>query len=450
MRQFLLLFGLPLVCVMAGCGTPDEDSVTTTTYWRTLTGSAGDAQDELVKKFNEQHPESHVASEFQGSYAELRTKLLAAASVNEGPEVSQLGTYEILEMAEAGLLVDLLPFAKGPDGIDRSEWPGGLGDAGNIAGYLFWVPFNVSVPILYYNEEAFTKAGLDGPPTTWVDFYEYARKLTVRDEQHRVTQVGLAIWDDAWPLISAIWSEGGELTDPSYSSITLNDPAAVAVLTEFQKLIQEGSATLGVGATGGHRALFKQGGAAMILDSPAPFDEIFTQSSGFTPAVAAFPAGTNGRVYAPGGGGLVMLRSTPVEKRAAAWQFIKFMLEPEQLSYYAKRTGYVAYTKPSKAMLGNLLEDKNRAAVYSAVPFIRADFSFNMNPAIREPFVKAYQQAFVQGADVRKALDDADSEAEARNSENRPRLTLPGIRGLLDSAVVVPEKRSSLNRIFNE
>ena len=46
-------------------------------------------------------------------------------------------------------------------------------------GKMLSMPFNSSTPVLYYNVEAFQKAGLDPdkPPKTWTEVGDYARKL---------------------------------------------------------------------------------------------------------------------------------------------------------------------------------------------------------------------------------------------------------------------------------
>ena len=46
-------------------------------------------------------------------------------------------------------------------------------------GKMLSMPFNSSTPVLYYNVEAFEKAGLDPdkPPKTWPEVAEYAKKL---------------------------------------------------------------------------------------------------------------------------------------------------------------------------------------------------------------------------------------------------------------------------------
>lgn len=401
-----------LVLVLLGCGPAGKRDDSTLVYWRTLTGGAGDAQDELVQRFNEGQETLRVLSEFQGGYGDLAAKLMTAAVSGVGPDVTQLGTFEIRQFAKSGALVDLRPYLDGPKGLDTSDWPGTMAEAGKIDGGIYWLPFNVTVPVLYYNVEAFEEAGLPGPPATWDDFFAYAARLTQRDDRGVVQRHGVALWNITWPLFSAIWSEGGELTSKDYGSITLDGPVVVEVLTAFQNLVREGAASLPDKASGGHRAAFINGQAAMILDSPAPFEEIMDSAVGFTPGTAMYPAGRAGRVYAPGGGGLAIMAITPEVRREGAWRFIRFMLAPEQIAYYARRSGYTAFTEASRASAGDLLADPRRAVMHEALPYLRGDFSVNMSPAIRRAFDEAFQRILIEFADVRQTLEKADAKAE--------------------------------------
>jgi sn-glycerol 3-phosphate transport system substrate-binding protein len=328
--------------------------------------------------------------------------------------VSQLGTFEILEFYKSGVLADLKPYMEGANGLDTTGWPGTMLAAGEFGGSIYWLPFNVAVPVLYYNREAFAEAGLSASPATWDEFFDYARQLTVKDAGGNVQRYGIAYipgWF-SWALTSAIWSEGGEITTKDYSNITLNDPVVVDILTKFQDLVEEGAAILPDSASGGHRGMFKNGQAAMILDSPAPFAEIFAQSVGFTPAVANYPAGKAGKVYNPGGGGVVMLANVAEEKRAAAWEFIKFMLSGESIAYYAQRSGYMAFHPGAQQAVGDLLKDERFAVMHEALPYLRGDFSVNMSPAVRTAFDEAWQRIFVELSDVQATLDEADVKAE--------------------------------------
>ncbi len=392
---------------------PSAQTPVQLTYWHALTGVSGSAQDDLAQEFNASQTAIQVTSEFQGSfYTEIEEKVLIAYAGGDAPEVSQIGTYQIREYARAGMLVDLTPYIQGENGLSTADFPEKILAAGKVGDGIYWLPFNIAVPVLYYNQEAFQEAGLTQPPQTWDEFYDYTRRLTVRDENGAVQRAGTALWDMSWAMLSAIWSEGGDLTDAEYHNITLNDPQAVKVLSRFQDLVKEGAAVLPDKASGGHRGAFKNGQAAMILDSPSPFNEIYEQAVGFTPAVANYPAGARGKVYAPGAGGLVMLSTTPPEKRAAAWSFIKFMLSPKSLGSYTRQTSYIAYYPAAQQEVGDLLKDERYATIYAAVPHVRWDFALYNAPPVRDGFEKAWQKIFFDLADVQKTLDEANTEAK--------------------------------------
>ncbi|MCC6154187.1 MAG: ABC transporter substrate-binding protein [Candidatus Hydrogenedentes bacterium] len=396
-----------LAASLASCTKTDTSGTTAVTYWRTLSGAAGDTQDKLVAKFNASQADVITNSEYQGTYSDLATKLIAATAAKSGPDVTQLGTFEIRQFARSGVLVDLAPYLNGANGIDRSDWPESMAKAGEIDGGTYWLPFNVAVPTLYYNKDALAEVGVSEFPGTWNEFFALVRTLT------KPQRPGLALWSNAWPLFSMIWSEGGELTTRDYTKITLNDPVVVRIFTELQALVREGAVVVPDKASGGHRASFVNGRAAIILDSQDAFSEVFAQAKGFTPGVANYPAGSKGKVYAPGGGGIAMLSITPPERRDAAWAFMRFMLSPEQIAEYASQSGYAAFSKSAQTKMGDKLRDPRFKVIHDALPYIRADFSVNMSPAIRSAFDEAFQRILLQDADVQQTLDAADAKAEA-------------------------------------
>ena len=414
-----LYSGLLVVCAavaLSSCREADapKDGVAELRYWRTLPGAAGEAQDELAESFNASQDEIHVTAEFQGSYGELATKLMTAAVAGRGPHVTQLGTFEIRQFARAGVLVDLKPYRDGPQGIDTSDWPATVAEGGRVGDGVYWLPFNVTVPVLYYNAEAFEAAGL-GAPSTWDEFFAYAQQLTQRDASGRVTRAGLAVWNLTWPWLSAIWSEGGELARDDGTVITLDHPVAIELFTKLKALIASGAAIVPDAASGGHRTAFINGHAAMILDSPAPYDQITRGAAGFTPRIALYPAGRAGRVYAPGGGGLAMLATTPPEVRDAAWEFIRFMLASEQLGRYAAQSGYVAFTMGAQAAAEaqeRRIGGEDWQAIHEALQYVRADFDVTGSPAIRNAFERAFQRIVFERADVATVLREADAKAE--------------------------------------
>jgi sn-glycerol 3-phosphate transport system substrate-binding protein len=434
MRGVIFLRGavaIVVACAVASCGGPakkaDEGGVPTITFWRTLTGPAGNEIDELVQRFASAHRDVRIKSVFKGSYDEIAAALMVSASRGSGPDVALVGTFEIRQFADAGLLEDLKPLMDGPDGVNTAGWPATLRAAGEVGNGLYWVPFNVSVPVLYLNETALKEAGLQGPPATWEQFFDYARKLTRRDASGNVTRRGLSLWDITWPLLSAIWSEGGEVTSRDYTQVTLDDPATVELMRQFQSLMKDGAADMPAQATGGQRNAFVHGKAVMILDSPAPMRDFFQFAQGkegkeakFRPMVAQYPVGKKGRVYAPGGGGLVVLKTDETARLKAAWEFVKFMLEDRQVADFAMASGYLAYSDGARALAKATLDaNPPLKVVQDGAKYIRGDFSINWSPGVRAALDESVRRILVRGEDPAVVLREADEKAEREVARER-------------------------------
>src|SRR5579885_2805970 len=76
-----------------------------------------------------------------------------------------------------------------------------------IDGKLYALPFATSNPVLYYNADAFKKAGIERPPATYAELEADARKLT--DPKTRTTGVTWPL--HSWFLEEAVAREGTDL-----------------------------------------------------------------------------------------------------------------------------------------------------------------------------------------------------------------------------------------------
>ena len=84
-------------------------------YWRSLTGVAGEAQEEIVKRFNASRSDIIVESQFQGAYAEILQKLQAGLAAGDVPDLVLLDSPHLQIFAKEGVLVNLDAFvAKEP------------------------------------------------------------------------------------------------------------------------------------------------------------------------------------------------------------------------------------------------------------------------------------------------------------------------------------------------
>ncbi|NCB02796.1 MAG: extracellular solute-binding protein [Spirochaetia bacterium] len=130
-------------------------------YWRSLTGVAGDIQDELVAKFNASQDKVIVEAQFQGAYADLIQKLLAGLAAGEVPDVVLLDSPFVTLFAKDGVLFNLDDLVKkDKTSFDLKNYIPGLLEDGYYDGSLYALPFMRSTPLLYVNGDMLAESGL--------------------------------------------------------------------------------------------------------------------------------------------------------------------------------------------------------------------------------------------------------------------------------------------------
>ncbi|WP_172197295.1 ABC transporter substrate-binding protein [Saccharibacillus qingshengii] len=320
-------------------------------WWHAMSGELGGVVDELVKQFNDSQDEVEVEAVFQGTYDESLNKLKTSMGSGTGPTLIQ--TYEIGSrfMIDSGAITPVQQFIDG-ESYDVSHLEE------NILGYytfddrLYSMPFNTSNPILYYNKDAFKKAGLDpeNPPTTYEEVEKAAKTLT----EGSMTGGSFAIY--GWFMEQLLANQGAELLNNSNGRAGMADqaqlgsPAAVSTLEWWKKMVDEGT-LLNLGRkTDDTKKAFAAGQVAMTLDSTASLRGIVQAAEGKfevgtapLPKPAAADADKGGVVV--GGASLWILNDRPEEEQQAAWKFIKFLAEPKTQAYWHVNTGYFPITK---------------------------------------------------------------------------------------------------------
>jgi sn-glycerol 3-phosphate transport system substrate-binding protein len=152
------------------------------TFWHAMGGALGEKTKEITEAFNKSQSEYKVNAIYKGNYTETMTAAIAAFRARQHPHVVQVfevGTATMMAakgavkpvhqlMAEAGEKFDAAAYIASVTGYYTTP-----------DGKMLSLPFNSSTPVLYYNKDAFKKAGLDPakPPRTWPELGEAAKKL---------------------------------------------------------------------------------------------------------------------------------------------------------------------------------------------------------------------------------------------------------------------------------
>lgn len=310
-------------------------------------GSAAQTIESLTKTYEAAHPDVHIKPVYTGSYTETVAKAITAARGGNPPQLAVIGAAEMFNLIDENIIV---PFDGYVSKQEAKAWFGGFYPAfmanSQAFGKTWGIPFQRSTPVMYWNKDAFKKAGLDPnqPPKTWGELVTDAQKLTVRDADGKVTQWGVRIPTAGFPywLYQGLAIPAGvTLASKDGTKVNFDSPAAVKAaqfmldLTTKYKVMEPG--TLDWGTT--PKAFFT-GNAAIIWTTTGNLTNItknapFPFGVGFLPADKHFGAPT-------GGGNWYLFKKSTAEQKRAAVKFVEWMTAPNQAAKWTMATGYVA------------------------------------------------------------------------------------------------------------
>ncbi|HXQ68069.1 MAG TPA: sn-glycerol-3-phosphate ABC transporter substrate-binding protein UgpB [Alphaproteobacteria bacterium] len=172
------LAGAALLAVASGPAL----AATEIQWWHAMGGELGEKLNAIAKGYNQSQTAYTVVPVYKGSYAETLTAAIAAFRAKQQPaivQVFEVGTATM--MAAKGAVYPVFQLMKDTgEAFDPASYlPAVTGYYSDVHGNMLSLPFNSSTPVLYYNKDAFQKAGLDpeAPPTTWPELEADAKKL---------------------------------------------------------------------------------------------------------------------------------------------------------------------------------------------------------------------------------------------------------------------------------
>lgn len=418
MRRRALLELAALTVLGAGACAPRErpSDRNEASLWFSYGGRNREVLEKLVARFNASDSEHFVRAVYQGDYYEGLAKLRTAMAARVAPALSHVVGEVVPYLAEAGVLepLDGYPGAGELDVIpelgQEKTWRGGGSRP------LVCLPFNRSTPIAYLNGDVFDWSGLSAP-TTWAELAEVARKLT-RREGERTLRYGYGCPVSWWFWVALVGQAGGRVVD-DHGVATLGGEAGVRALELWQTLVRERVMKPPPGrdynAWEQTNQDFLAGRTAMIWTSTA-FLRYLEDNAPFAVRAAPLPGDVT-RSVPSGGTHWVVPRSAKEAEKRAAWAFLRFMHEPEQVATWATETGYMPTTHGAVRLLENrgfYREHPNDRVAVDQLPAVRPwPWSKNLFRLEREIVQPRLEAAVLGGRDARSVLDEARTLASA-------------------------------------
>jgi sn-glycerol 3-phosphate transport system substrate-binding protein len=398
-----------------GGGSVDSSGRVTLDFWYALGGDAGSAVEELIARFNASQSDITVVATYQGDYTTAMAKIYSAIAGETVPNIVQVGGAPLL--GSSGTILPITDFTAGDISFDLSLIRPAFLEYNTAGGTLWSLPFNNSVPILYYNKDLFTAAGLDPekPPQNLDELLVASQALTTSpDASGMPTQWGLNTRDDThWFLSTLILENGGQIVSSDESQMLYNSPEAVAMLQLWGDWVN----TYKVMPANQHKESltdFLAGKLGMLLGSTSVVKSVQTQAS-FSLGTAMFPSVGTNRHVPLGGGSLAIFKNGDAHITAASWEFVKFMVSPESSLYLTTQTGYIpiyadALDWPEIQTL--IAEDPARKAALDSLPYAVSIPVFsalgNSDLALRV----AIEKVELNAATPQEALDAAKSSVD--------------------------------------
>jgi sn-glycerol 3-phosphate transport system substrate-binding protein len=362
-RRTLLASGAAALAAGRPAFAQQAGGKTRIVWWHAMSGANGEVVNRVTRDFNASQGEVELEAVFKGTYPETLTAAIAAFRAGQAPHIVQVfevGTGSMLAAGpavkqawqlaeETGLALDPAAYIPGVRGY--YSLPGGR---------LASMPFNSSTAIMWYNRDAFEKAGLDPekPPATWPDLVEAAAALASKQPTPIATTSSWFTWvqlEEFAAIHDLEYATEHDGYDGLGAKLEVNGKPFVAQLQRFLDMAKAGSFKY-TGRDSAPDAVFYSGQAAVCFGSSSLRADIVKNAKfryaeaflPFDPAVKAQP------INSIIGGASLWAMTAPkrtAEEYKAVARFFQFISQPDQAARYAQDTGYVPVTSAGYDLL---------------------------------------------------------------------------------------------------
>jgi multiple sugar transport system substrate-binding protein len=227
-----------------------------------------------------------------------------------------------------------------------------------VNGQVYGIPWTLSTPVLFYNSDLFTKAGLDPatPPATWAQVQADALKIKAATGAAGVVSgcIGAAAAGSDWCLQAILDSDGGSVMNQAQTALSFDSAGNVAALTAMQGLAKSGAM---VNLSSAQMiAAFAAGKLAMVLDTSALAGSLLKAAGGrFTIKATPLPSfGSAPSVPTNSGSALFMLSKQKPEQEAD-FELMQWLTSAASETSITTNIGYPPL-RPSIATMAQYLQ----------------------------------------------------------------------------------------------
>ena len=301
----------------------------------------------VAKAYGAVHPEVKFTF-FSTSLRETEQKLSAAVPTGTGPDIYDIGTNISVNFIESGLI------EPNPADVDQylksGPWNKFVMDFFTLSGKTYGLPLmEGSKASMYYNKAMFREAGIAEPPATMAELVDTAKKLVKFDGSGKMTRSGISLRLSGQG--SGITEKFRYLLEGAGASVIVKS-ASGKYRNNFDNDAGRSALQFVVDAVQKHKiddpkvqhdaAAFAAGATAMLFREAWVIGEIQEKAPKLEYGVAPIPkwtASSPNRMLLQPWGIYVNGKSS---NKAASWEFLKFLTNPENSFRLTSMTGWVS------------------------------------------------------------------------------------------------------------
>jgi sn-glycerol 3-phosphate transport system substrate-binding protein len=410
------------------------------TFWNSMVQANGQTLAAITSAFNSSQNKVHVTLVDQNSYDDTWQKYEAGLTNGQLPDAVQLEdqrTQAAIDTQSFLPVQSCMNAAK----YSTSDYLTRPLNYWKVNGVQWALPFAVSAPIVYYNQNAFTKAGLNPntPPATLPDMLTDAKAL-------KASGSGMGLVLDPWHLetwlasANTLFVNNNNGRQSRATKGIFNNKTSVSIFSQLSQLVRSGNATtnpssgpdeydnlLGIGS----------GKYGMTIETSAALGTVTKLLAGGQYAnvklgIGPFPvysSSVKGGIE-PGGSGVYISNKVPAIEQAAAWTYLSYLCNTQSQATWAAGTGYIPVRKSSaqtatvqhlwttnpgyKVAYNEINNGENSPATQGSVIGPYAD--------VRTDVVNAEISMYTQGVSPSKAVSTAQNNVNQTLSNYNSRL----------------------------
>jgi len=322
-------------------------------FWHAMTGKNAEMVQKLADKYNASQKDYKIVPVFKGSYSDTMNAGIAAFRAGQAPAIIQV--YEVgtaTMMAAKGAVKPVYQLmAENKEKFDPKVYiPTITSYYSTSDGKMLSLPFNSSTAVMYYNKDAFKKAGLDPEkaPATWPDFFAAAKKLKASGMEggfstNWISWIQLENFSAWHNLPFGTRSNGFDGLD---TQLVFNSPLVTRHLQTIYDLSKDGTFIYG-GRENKANPLFSSGKVGMHFESIGGYAN-FKANCKFEFGVARLPyypdvpnAPQNSII---GGASLWVLNGKTKNEYKGVADYFEFLSQAENQALWHQNTGYLPIT----------------------------------------------------------------------------------------------------------